>query len=76
MLSLFMSYTKHVVWLDDLGKNIHLLCFWVCSSSLLVHLKGGRPGDARVVTSYTGEVLGYVGSFGYDRAPQCEWGRQ
>ena len=31
--------------------------------------------DARVVTSYTGVVLGYVGSFGYDRALWCDWGR-
>jgi hypothetical protein len=52
------------------------LCFQDCSSVLLVHLKGGRPGDARVVTSYTTVVLGYAGSIGYDRAPQCDWGRR
>ena len=43
-----------------------------CSSVLLVHPKAGRPGDARVVTSYTGVVLEYAGSFGYDRAPRCD----
>ena len=37
--------------------------------------KGGRPGDARVVTSYMSVVLGYAGSFGYDRVPWCDWGR-
>ena len=45
---------------------------WACSSVLLVHPKGGRPGDARVVTSYTGVVVEYARSFGYDRAPQCD----
>ena len=48
----------------------------VFGSVLLVHPKGGRPGDTRVVTSYTSVVLGYAGSFGYDRAPQCDWGRR
>ena len=43
-----------------------LLCFQACSSVLLVHPKGGRPGDTRVVTSYTSVVLGYTGFFGYD----------
>ena len=52
------------------------LCFRACSSVLLVHPKGGRPGDTTVVTSYTGVVLGYAGSFGYDHAPRCDWGRQ
>ena len=61
---------------DDPGMDIGSLCFWACSSILLVHPKGGRSGDARVVTSYTGVVLGYAGSFGYDRAPWCDWGRQ
>ena len=48
----------------------------VFGSLLLVHPKGGRPGDARVVTSYTGVVVGYAGSFGYDCAPWCDWGRR
>jgi len=38
---------------DDPGMDIGSLCFWACSSILLVHPKGGRSGDARVVTSYT-----------------------
>src|SRR6185436_10359612 len=29
-----------------------------------------------MVTSYMGVVLGYAGSFGYDRAPWCDWGRR
>ena len=33
-------------------------------------------GGTRVVTSYTSVVLGYARSFGYDRAPWCDWGRQ
>jgi len=76
MLQLFMSYAKDMVRPDDQGTDIGLLCFRACSSILLVHPKGGRPGDARVVTSYTGVVLGYEGSFGYDRAPRCDWGRR
>ena len=44
------------------------------SSVLLVHLKGRRPGGTRVVTSYMSVVLGYAGSFRYDRAPWCDWG--
>ena len=76
MLSSFMSYSKVLVWPDDPGTERGSLCFRACSSVLLVHPKGGRPGDARVVTSCTSVVLGYVGSFGYDRAPRCDWGRR
>ena len=75
MLWLIMNYAKDMVRLDDLGTDVGSLCFRACSSVLLVHLKGGRLGDARVVTSYTSVVLGYAGSFGYDRAPWCDWGR-
>ena len=45
------------------------------SSVLLVHLKGRRPGGTRVVTSYMSVVLGFAGSFRYDHAPRCDWGR-
>ena len=76
MLWYFISYAKDMVRPDDLGTDIGLLCFRTCSSILLVHPKGGRPGDARVVTSFAGVVLGYAGSFGYDRAPRCDWGRR
>ena len=61
---------------DDSGTDIGSLCFRACSSVLLVDPKGGRPGDARVVTSYTGVLLGYAESFGYDCAPRCDWGRR
>ena len=60
---------------DVQGLDNGSLCFRACSSVLLVHPKGGSPGDARVVTPYTGVVLGYAGSFGYDRVPRCDWGR-
>jgi len=46
------------------------------SSVLLVHLKGGRPEDARVMISYTSVVLGYGRSCGYDRALRCDRGRR
>ena len=72
MLSSFISYATVLVRPDDLGTDRDSLCFRACSSVLLVHLKGGRPGDARVVTSYTSVVLGYAGSFGYDHAPRCD----
>jgi hypothetical protein len=75
MLSPFMSYAKVLVRPDDLGTDKGSLCFRAYSSVLLVHPKGGRPGDTRVVTSYTSVVLGYAESFGYDRAPRCDWGR-
>ena len=65
-----ISYAKYVVRPDDPSKDISLLCFRACSSSLLVHPKGGRPRGARVVTSYMGVVLGYAGSYGYDHAPR------
>ena len=71
MLSSFMSYAKVLVRPDDPGMDRGSLCFQACSSVLLVHPKGGRPGDARVVTSCTSVVLGYAGSFRYDRAPLC-----
>ena len=76
MLSSFMSYANVLVRPDDLGTDRGSLCIQACSSVLLVHPKGGRPGDTRVVTSCTSVVLGYAGSFGYDHAPRCDWGRR
>jgi len=75
MLRSFISYATVLVRPDDPGTDRGSLCFRACSSVLLVHPKGGRPGGTRVVTSYTSVVLGYAGSFGYDRAPWCDWGR-
>ena len=72
MLSSFMSCATDLVRPDDPGTDRGSLCFRACSSVLLVHPKGGRPGDVMVVTSYMSMVLGYVGSFGYDRAPRCD----
>ena len=76
MLSSFISCAKVLVRPDDPSTNRGSMCFRACSSVLLVHPKGGRPGDTRVVTSYTSVVLGYAGSFGYDCASRCDWGRQ
>ena len=76
MLSSFMSYATIFVRPDDPGTDRGSLCFQACSSVLLVHPKGGRPGGTRVVTSYTSVVLGYAVSFGYDSAPRCDWGRR
>ena len=67
-----MSCVMNMIRPDDPGMDIGSLCFRACSSVLLVHLKGGSLGDTRVVTSYTGVVLGYAGSFGYDHAPRCD----
>ena len=69
------SYTSCLLRPDDLGKDIGLLCFRACLSILPIHPKGGRPGGARVVTSYAGMVPEYAGSFGYDGAPRYDWGR-
>ena len=71
----YLSYTSCLLRPDDLGKDIGSLCFRACFSILPVHPKGGGPGGDRVVTSYAGMVPGYVGSFGYDGAPQCDWDR-
>ena len=76
MLSSFMSCATDLVRPDDLGTDSGSLCFRACSSVLLVHPKGGRPRDARVVTSYTSVVLGYTRSLEYDRAPRCSKGRR
>ena len=76
MLRSFISYATVLVSPDNLGTDRGLLCFWARSSVLLVHPKGGRTGGTRVVTSYTSMVLGYAGSFGYDCAPRCDWGRR
>ena len=73
MLLFIISCVTSMVRPDDPSTDIGSLCFWACSSVLLVHPKGGRPGDTRVVTSYTSVVLGYAGSFGYDYAPRCDW---
>ena len=76
MLLFIISCVTSMVRPDDSGTDIGSLCFRACSSVLLVHSKGGRPEDARVVTSCTSVVLGYAGSFRYDRAPRCDWGRR
>ena len=76
MLRSFISNVMVLVRPDDPGTDRGSLCFRACSSVLLIHPKGGRPGGTRVVTSYTSVVLGYAGSFGYDRAPRCDWGRR
>ena len=76
MLWLFISYAKDMVRPDDPGTDIDSLCFRACSSVLLVHPKGGRPGDARAMTSYTSMVHRYTGSCGYGRTLLCEWGRR
>ena len=75
ILLFIMSCVMNMVRPDDLGMDVGSLWFRACSSVLLVHPKGGRPGDARVVTSYTGVVLEYAGSLGYNCAPRCDWGR-
>ena len=67
------SYTSCLLRLDDLGKDIDLLCFQAYLSILPVHPKGGGPGGAMVVTSYAGLVPGYAGSLGYDGAPRFDW---
>jgi hypothetical protein len=60
MLLFIISCVTSMVRPDDLSMDIGLLCFRACSSVLLVHPKSARPGDARVVTSYRGVVLGYA----------------
>ena len=49
MLRSFISYARVLVRPDDLGTDRGSLCFRTCSSVLLVHPKGGRPGGTRVV---------------------------
>ena len=61
LVSSFMSYAKVLVRPDDPGTDRGTLCFWACSSVLLVHPMGWRPGDARVVTSCMSVVLGICG---------------
>ena len=75
MFCQFISYLGCLLRPDDLGNDVGSLCFRVFLSILIVHPKGGRPGSARVVTSYTGVVPGYAGSFEYDGAPRIDWGR-
>jgi hypothetical protein len=69
-------YPIYVVRPDELSKDIGSLCLWTCFSTLLVHPRGRRPGGARVVTSYTGVVPKYAGSFGYDHGPRYCRGRR
>ena len=75
LISVYPSYSGCMLRPDDLGKDIGSLCFRACLSILPVHPKGGGPGGARVVTSYADMVPGYAGSFRYDGAPWCDWGR-
>ena len=74
LISVYPSNSSCMLRPDDLGKDIGSLGFRAFLSILPVHPKGGGPGGARVVTSYAGMVSGYAGSFGYDGAPQCDWG--
>src|SRR6185437_2528930 len=76
MLISFISYATVLVRPNNPGTDRGSLCFRAFSSGLLVHPKAGRPGGTRVVTSYTSVVLGYAGSFEYDHAPWCDWGRR
>ena len=73
MIYALSSYTSCLLRPDDLGKDISSMCFRVYLSILHVHPKGGGPGGARVVTSSTGMVPRYAGSFGYDGASRCDW---
>ena len=50
MLLFIMSCVTNMVRPDDPGMDIGSLCFQAYSSVLLVHPKGGRPEDARLVT--------------------------
>ena len=75
LICAYSSYTSCLLRPDDLGKDIGSLCLRACLSILPIHLKGGGPGGAKVVTPYAGMVPGYAGSFGYDGAPRCDWGR-
>ena len=76
MLMFIMSCVTSMVRPDVWGLDNGSLCFRACSGALHGHPKGGSPGGIRVVTSYTSVVLGYAGSSGYSRAPQCERGRR
>jgi len=75
MLMFIMSCVMSMVRPDVQGLDNGSLCFRACSSALLVLPDVGSPGGTRVMTSYTSMVLGYAGSTGYDRAPQCDRGR-
>ena len=65
-------------WLGQMIRvRIEVRCAF--GLALVFYLSIRRVGDlggTRVVTSYTSVVLGYAESFGYDRAPWCDWGRR
>ena len=73
MISSSSSCISYLLRPDDLGKDIGSLCFRACLTILPLHLKGGGPGGAKVVTSYAGMVPGYAGSLGYGGAPRFDW---
>ena len=75
LISASSSYSSCLLRPDDLGKDIGSLCFRACLSILPVHPKGGGSEGARVVTSSTGVLPGYAGSFGYYGAPWLDLGR-
>jgi hypothetical protein len=72
MLLIIMICVMNIIRPDDPSMDTGSLCLWACSGVMLVHPEGGSPKDAGVVTSYMSIVLEYVGSFGYDRAPQFD----
>ena len=58
MLLFIISCVTNMVRPDDPGSKNGSFCFRACSSVLLVHPEGGSLRGTRVVTSYTGVVLG------------------
>jgi hypothetical protein len=59
MLSASLSYATHMLRLEIYAKATVWCALWACSSSLLVHLLGGRPEGTRAGSVYTSMVLKY-----------------
>jgi hypothetical protein len=76
MLYAFSNYAIHMLRLEIHAKATVWCALWACSSSLLVHPKGGRPGGLEPVPYTQVWCSGITGSIEYDHIPWCCRGRR
>jgi hypothetical protein len=76
MLSASLSYAIHMLRLEIHAKATVWCALWACSSSLLVHPQGGRPGGLEQVPYTRAWCSDIMGSIEYNHIPRCCRGRR
>jgi hypothetical protein len=57
MLCASLSYAIHMLRLEIHAEATIWCALWACSSSLLLHPKGGKPGGTRAGSVYTSSMV-------------------